>query len=120
MQAAIVNLIFYAIQENGNAVYAIANNQVPNLLAQQQMYAGSAQLPLPSDQWTLEVEDWHTTVMAMLQRSVVDFATGPSNTSWQQYIETPERNTTVAELCQLVRARTNGEYRYVFYRGSTK
>ena len=87
-----------------------ANAQVPNLLAQQKLWGGSIQLPLPSDQWKLEVDDFHGNVLAMLQRSIVDYATGPPNREWDKFIDLPQPGTPEARLCGMIRVRSKGDY----------
>lgn len=110
MQRAIFDLLFDAFYSQFNSIAAIAVGQVPNLLAQQQTWGGSVQLPLAKNQWLLEMEDAHATVMAMLQPTVVDHATGPHNDAWQEFIVPPELGSASAELCNLIRVRASGEF----------
>ena len=44
---------------------------------------------LPPDQWITEVTSWSTYMMAHLQRMVYDFAAGPADPSFNQYIQPP-------------------------------
>ena len=74
------------------------------LLATQSL-VGSIQSPLPSNQWTLEVESWVKTELAQLQRAVLEHATGPANLDLLPYLS---RASTAAEkeLCRNQKART--------------
>ncbi|ETN37646.1 uncharacterized protein HMPREF1541_07269 [Cyphellophora europaea CBS 101466] len=108
IQLAIFHILYQSIYNQVSSVAAIANAQTPNLLAQQRMFSGQMQLPLPSDQWKLEVLDWHATVMAMLQYSIANFATGPTHSDWEQYIEPP--TGALKDLCGNVRVRANGSH----------
>ena len=80
----------------------------PNLVAYETAEAG-LQLSLPNNQWQIELQDWHGTVLASLQQYLVDHATGPADPSWYRYIQRP--NTTAEKtLCHSQKVRISGEY----------
>lgn len=59
---------------------------------------GGHQAPLPANQWQLEIQHWHSSVMAHLQRQFLDAVTGPRDPRLEttfQFAETP----TERELC---------------------
>ena len=45
----------------------------------------SSQIPLPSNQWQLDVQNWHNIVLAALQGGVIDSATGPNDPNMLKY-----------------------------------
>ncbi|SLM36193.1 hypothetical protein LPUS_05668 [Lasallia pustulata] len=55
--------------------------------------SGTVSLPLPSDQWVLEVFNWADVAMATFQRRVIEFATGPSTPDFARYL----RDSSTAE-----------------------
>ena len=73
------------------------------LLARQSL--NIVQSPLPSDQWTLEVESCTNIVLAEMQRTVLEYATGPSDLSLLPFLVRP---TTAAQktLCSNQKARS--------------
>lgn len=100
-----------------NAVYALNINigdrfaERPILLVGETV-GGGIQLPFPTDQWVLEMENAHNIALAMLQRAIIDFAQGPGSPAAQQFIAEPN-NTETKALCSMIRARANGRFRYV-------
>jgi len=59
---------------------------------------GGHQAPLPSNQWQLEIQHWHASVMAHLQRQFLEAATGPRDPKLEsifRFAETPEER----DLC---------------------
>ena len=74
------------------------------LLATQSL-VGSIQSPLPSNQWTLEVESWFNTDLAQLQRVVLEHATGPANLNLLPYLSRAS-SAAEKELCRNQKART--------------
>ena len=80
----------------------------PNLLALRHVEAGM-QMPLPSNQWQIEVQDWHGTVLSGIQQYLIEHATGPQDHSWAKFFKTS--NTTAERaLCHAQRVRVNGGY----------
>jgi hypothetical protein len=62
------------------------------LLASQTVYDQFGQISqtsLPIDQWTKEVSSWFALQMALLQRGVVEYATGPSNLADDGHVVPP-------------------------------
>ena len=63
---------------------------------------------LPSNQWNVEVIDWHNGIIANLQQLIVSFASGPVYADNEQYLTLP--NTTAAHaLCEYIKIR-NASY----------
>ena len=110
LQNATLQLILYAANYDLARLAAGANAAVASLLASQSIWMGDIQLPIPVNQWKHEVSDWHATSLAMLQQSIVDYATGAPRPEWQQYIDTPKPGSVEAQLCHMIRARSNGKY----------
>ena len=59
--------------------------------------SGTVSLALPTDQWVLEVFNWADIMMATFQRKVIEFATGPSNPQFANYL----RRANTAEEHQM-------------------
>ncbi|KAI0552680.1 hypothetical protein F4679DRAFT_533495 [Xylaria curta] len=68
-----------------------------NLAAQYRVRSG-VQGPLPDDQWQLEVQYWFSIMLASMQRTFVDTATGPSDVNLKQY-RVPPANADEQNLC---------------------
>ncbi|ERF76832.1 hypothetical protein EPUS_09499 [Endocarpon pusillum Z07020] len=51
--------------------------------------AEAVSLPLPKDQWMIEVRSWFDTGLALLQQSVMQYAAGPPNVVGASYISRP-------------------------------
>lgn len=62
-------------------------------------FENGLQGPLPSNQWQLEVEHWQATTMAKMQRSAVEYATGPSDSAMQKHVLEPP-NQNAKKLCK--------------------
>lgn len=77
---------------------------VSSLLARNSKYT-SIQGSLPSNQWTLEVENWNQILLADMQRSVLEYATGPSNPEILPFLSPPNGSSQV-NLCHNQRARS--------------
>ncbi|KAL7621859.1 hypothetical protein AAE478_007359 [Parahypoxylon ruwenzoriense] len=69
------------------------------------------QLPLPSNQWQIEVQAWHATVMTLLQQGILQWVVGASSPTLHQYINRPTTPEHVA-LCgrQRIRPGTGGRF----------
>ena len=102
-QAAAANVIVSASVSTGIAQVLEALG-ASALLARQTIYNG-VQGPLPNNQWTLEVESWVNTVLAQLQRAVLEYATGPSNLNLLPFLKRPA-NPFEQNLCRNQIART--------------
>jgi hypothetical protein len=64
----------------------------------------SYSLGLLDDQWKSEISYWYTIVMASLQQTLVEQATGPTNPSYQQYMVKPTEDEG-SLLCGLQKVR---------------
>jgi hypothetical protein len=84
----------------------IANLGSSSLLAQNSVSSSThISTALPHDQWKAEVINWHQTMRATFQQSIVDYAAGPLFRGWEQWIQRPPSNGTERDLCsaQIVR-----------------
>lgn len=75
--------------QRGSNLYSIVGDLGPAALLARDSKAAGIQGPLSSNQWKLEVQHWQATLMALLQRQVVDFATGPSDPSLERLVTEP-------------------------------
>ena len=102
MQNATVDLLINAIYANNAMIL-----QPIHLLASDTSNDG-VQMPLPDNQWILELQDMHSRVLTSIQRSVVDYARGPSSLTARQFLTIPDKN--FKSLCSMIRARTSGRF----------
>jgi hypothetical protein len=58
-------------------------------LASQSLMSSGAQLPLPSNQWQLDVTNWWNIILALLQTTYVDSAQGVTQSDLSQFQERP-------------------------------
>jgi hypothetical protein len=74
-----------------------------HMLVQNYVGYGNA-ATLPSNQWILELNNWFGTMMTNLQLRSLQYATGPSSTSFFKYIQQPETHEE-QEMCshQIIR-----------------
>lgn len=73
----------------------------PTALLARQSLSSDLQGPVPLDQWQREVEHWQATTMAKLQKIAVEFATGPSDASIEQYVMKPSPSDKAAsDVCR--------------------
>ncbi|KAF2192069.1 hypothetical protein K469DRAFT_555931 [Zopfia rhizophila CBS 207.26] len=107
LQAATVDVLFNAIYML-NTDISIPSFHGSSFLAQQSIIQ-TLQLPLPDNQWQLELQDMHNTVLSMLQRDIVDYARGPGSMAAQKFITMPKEGPA-RELCTLIRARADGRF----------
>lgn len=56
-------------------------------------------LPLPATQWMMEVQNWHKLLQIALQRSIMDYATGPTNSQWESSVIRPPSSFS-HDLCR--------------------
>ena len=102
-QAAAADILIYASSSTGIS-QVLSNNGTSSLLARNFKY-GPVQGPLPNDQWTLEVQNWVNIILAQLQRTVLEYATGPSDLDVLQFLTA--RNVSSEErLCRNQKARS--------------
>ncbi|KAL5427469.1 hypothetical protein PMIN07_009707 [Paraphaeosphaeria minitans] len=102
MQSAIMDLLINAIYAN-NAIIL----QPIQLLADDTSNDG-VQMPLPRNQWVVELQDMHNRVLTEIQRIIVDYARGPSSPAAKQFLVVPDSN--YRNLCSMIRARTSGQF----------
>lgn len=83
-QKALFNWSASQIQHDAIGLPEVLRSLGVSSLTARHKLLGGVQGPLPSNQWQLEVKHWFTTVLADLQRSVVETATGPMgiNVQW--------------------------------------
>lgn len=82
--------ISYAFGEYGIHLDDIVDSLgVSSLTARNSLYGG-VQGPLPNNQWQLEVQYWHSISMALLQREVVEQATGPTSETVYPWLVKPQ------------------------------
>lgn len=60
---------------------------------------------LPSNQWIIEVQNWHEITLANMQRRVLEYATGPSTPEVLPFL-LPPNGSSQAHLCDNQRARS--------------
>jgi hypothetical protein len=65
---------------------------------------GQVQAALPSNQWQIEIEAWHATVLATIQQQFIGHATGPTDPTAWQFILPPATNAE-SQICGAQRAR---------------
>jgi hypothetical protein len=107
LQLTTLDLFFNAIYAL-NADISTPSQQGSSLLAEQ-LIMDMLVPSLPNNQWILELQDMHNTVLSMLQRYIVDYARGPRNPIAQQFIETP-KSGPAKELCGMIRVRADGRF----------
>ena len=72
-----------------NTLPKVARALGPTNMVAASSLSGIVSLPLPKDQWALEVFNWADVMMATFQRKVIEFATGPSNPELAKYLNRP-------------------------------
>ncbi|KAJ2993905.1 hypothetical protein NUW58_g1188 [Xylaria curta] len=82
----------------------VTNGNARHLVASQSQVVDEIQLPLPSNQWQIEVQFWHATVMSLIQHSLLEFMIGPNNAALQKYIKAPITSEERA-VCKRQRVR---------------
>ena len=101
-QAATAEILLASTLMNLNGVIELLGTTA--LLAENSKYF-SIKGFLPSDQWTLEVESWNQIILADMQRSVLEYATGPSNKEILPFL-LPPNGSSQADMCHNQRARS--------------
>ncbi|KAF2728729.1 hypothetical protein EJ04DRAFT_516392 [Polyplosphaeria fusca] len=108
IQTQLANLIFNIIYVLNVNVAAGFDPNGPDILAMDTVVS-AFQLPLPKNQWVIELQHATDTVFARLQRAMVDFASGPGSDAAQEFIIKPN-STAEKSLCNMIRAKTDGRY----------
>ena len=60
-------------------------------------FSSGIQRPLPSNQWQLDVEYWSAIQLAVIQRTMIEFANGPDWPKIEQHLGSPLKSGTDAE-----------------------
>lgn len=79
-QGAAFNLFVETVKYFGDITETFLSLGISALRARDTLTLGM-QMPLPSNQWELEVQGWHHTSLAALQRTLLEMATGPFDTA---------------------------------------
>ncbi|KAI1115315.1 hypothetical protein F5Y14DRAFT_450132 [Nemania sp. NC0429] len=64
------------------------------------------QPPLPSNQWQVEVDSWHSAIMSLIQHGLLEYVMGPDDEELRKYVlapPTPEERAA----CERQRVRTS-------------
>lgn len=93
-------LSFFSTQESVDGRGAAA------LRAQEVVYENIG-LPLPRNQWQIEVSSWMAVSLAKLQRMAVEFATGPNFMAEGSSMELPE---ALEPMCYSQKVRHSGDH----------
>jgi hypothetical protein len=70
--------------KDGEIPNSITGRDAVALKAQRTVFDG-INIPLPDDQWTIEVGGWFSIVLARLQLAVLEYSTGPADTDFGRY-----------------------------------
>ncbi|KAI0168841.1 hypothetical protein GGR52DRAFT_592616 [Hypoxylon sp. FL1284] len=81
----------------------LGSQETANIVANQKVN-GQIQFTLPSNQWQVEVQAWHGTVMKLLQEGILRWVIGPSDPALQEHLH-PPASPEQAALCHLLRIR---------------
>ncbi|KAI5861300.1 hypothetical protein GGS23DRAFT_576140 [Durotheca rogersii] len=102
MQNATITMIAQALKDHASLPHTAA---LPNLnLAADRNANIPFQLPLPSNQWQVEVQNWHATVMVLLQQALLQRMAGPTDPVLSRYVDRPSTPEDIA-LCGRQRVR---------------
>ncbi|KAI0544896.1 hypothetical protein F4679DRAFT_600222 [Xylaria curta] len=86
------------------SIHHVASGSVRHLAANQNMRFDRLQLPLPSNQWQIEVNFWHSTIMSLIQYGLLEYVTGPNDEDFRKYLWRPPTPEAQA-LCKRQRVR---------------
>ncbi|KAF2266955.1 hypothetical protein CC78DRAFT_566402 [Lojkania enalia] len=111
MQQEIVNVIMNIVYALGVNIGAAFDPDGLKLAAQDSAYS-AWQLPLPNNQWEIEMQHANNIVLANLQKAIVSYTQGPSTPEAQQFIVKPN-STEEKALCNMIRAKSNGRFNNV-------
>ena len=87
----------YAVSASGIHLQDIVNSLGISSLTARNSLGGGIQCPLPNNQWQLEVQYWHSVSMALLQRVVVEQATGPTSETLYPWLVKPQTKEEQAQ-----------------------
>ena len=114
LEEAIGNLVLNDAQQATADVLLAGNELVltdlighlgASALTAQSSKSNSVSGYLPPNQWTLEAESWNQIMLADMQRSVLEYATGPSNPQVLPFL-LPPNGSSQAHLCNNQKARS--------------
>lgn len=98
---------------SGNHILDVASSRGSSSLRAQEavsLGSGSISIPLPNDQWMIECRSWFNTALAKLQRSVVDYATGPAHEGYMHYITQDPESDAWQQVCRSQRVKNPGGF----------
>ncbi|KAF2840790.1 hypothetical protein M501DRAFT_909713, partial [Patellaria atrata CBS 101060] len=87
----------------------VAYRSPPNLVAQQTQFGKERQLPLPDNQWAIEVEDWHNTLLTALKWHVVLRADAYAGFNFSRHV-IPVNTTAERQICRSQKIKIDGSY----------
>jgi hypothetical protein len=88
-----------------NIVMNIAKTTTPVVAINQTAVASfTVSLPLPDDQWQLELQRWHAVAMATLQRDIVEYGTGQVAARTKYFV--PPQTASESWICQNQRIKS--------------
>ncbi|TGJ78401.1 hypothetical protein E0Z10_g10374 [Xylaria hypoxylon] len=102
MQVGTVDMIAFVLNRIGT-IGSVAYGNTPNLVASQSVLNG-IQLPLPSNQWQLEIQSWHSAAVSSIKYGLLQYMTGPDDAAFQKYVTAPTSAEQKA-LCKRQRIR---------------
>ncbi|KAI0445094.1 hypothetical protein F4803DRAFT_548505 [Xylaria telfairii] len=105
IQVSTANVTANALDFFGG-MFSVTNATRSPILAATQRLVDGIQLPLPSNQWQIEVQLWHSIVMSMIQYRLLEYTIGPNNEDLQKYVPTPPTPERQA-LCKRQRVHTS-------------
>lgn len=89
-QRKIFNISSNAILSDADGLYEMVSvTGISSLIARHSLFVG-VQDQLPNNQWQLEVENWYGATLADLQRTTVEYVTGPNDPVIFRYLQRPQ------------------------------
>ncbi|KAL9621565.1 MAG: hypothetical protein Q9160_003957 [Pyrenula sp. 1 TL-2023] len=82
------------------AMKSVLNALRSNALLARLSLLNDVQSPLPTNQWQLEVENWHNITMAIFQGAVIQDAIGPGNPDMLKYFWTKPSSDLEKYICK--------------------
>ncbi|KAI1743530.1 hypothetical protein F4680DRAFT_347287 [Xylaria scruposa] len=87
MQVAIADMITFIFNRYAG-ISSKAGHNPPDLVASESL-SRNVQLPLPRNQWQIEIQDWHATTLSLIQYGILQWMIGPSDSTLQKYVQPP-------------------------------
>ncbi|KAI1365568.1 hypothetical protein F5Y08DRAFT_303534 [Xylaria arbuscula] len=88
MQVNTASVIANVLQSFGN-IHVQTSGNVRHLVAARTVAADTIQLPLPDNQWQIEVQFWHSTIMSLIQYGLLEYMTRPDDENLHKYVQAP-------------------------------